>query len=789
MKLCRLFILLTLLDGVFGTPVLPSQAGASAPAEAVLELYGNFNSMGVIVTLDASDDPDGDVIANLEYRLAGDTSYRPGFPLARVAGARFVGSIFWLEPGSAYQVRVSFADPDSDPLDGVILTGSASTRAEIAIPPASHTYYASPTGSGTACSLAAPCSLEEGLSQVQPGEEVALRGGTYYQGDLSTPRSGVAGAPIVIRSHTGETAILDGADPAGFAWTSQGNGIYHTILSVGDTFLVLANSERLLPYRSLADLQSLSWGVPGFYVDGVDLYVHLAGDADPNSAAMVVSRFSNSFTVEQDYIYFLDLTFRHYGVGDCCPKALYFYNASDNLVQGCTFAMNNLGIGIKYDSHRNVIQDNLFYDALFAWPWDAFYAGEVPYGGGGIRFYSPANGRGTVIRRNTFHDFFDGFGACPESTSVVTNETDVYNNLVYNSGDDGMETDGRCSNVRIWGNTFHDVLMGISLAPVYDGPVYAIRNLIYRTGAGNNDYSGSAFKFNSGYDQSGPMYLFHNTGDAALSDPLSSGLDIKSPGSWTLITARNNIWSGTEFALSNANPDQPLDLDYDNLYTTQPGELAWWSDLPDRHLNTLAELQTATGQELHGMNDLPGFADAASGDYALADSSPLIDAGLVIPGINDDFVGAAPDVGAIEHQGYGFSLSATPTTRVIQPGGVAIYTLSLQAVGGFSGAVDLSASNPSPDLIVGLDAEQVTPPALVTLTATDTHPAPLPPGLWYTITISATSGELAQNIDVYLLVGGTRLYLPMAPQGESRFQDSFHAFVKQDLYPGMGKGH
>jgi hypothetical protein len=31
------------------------------------------------------------------------------------------------------------------------------------------------------------------------------------------------------------------------------------------------------------------------------------------------------------------------------------------------------------------------------------------------------------------------------------------------------------------------------MAPVYDGPVYAIRNTIYRTGAGNNDYPGSSF--------------------------------------------------------------------------------------------------------------------------------------------------------------------------------------------------------------------------------------------------------------------------------------------------------
>ena len=143
-------------------------------------------------------------------------------------------------------------------------------------------------------------------------------------------------------------------------------------------------------------------------------------------------------------------------------------------------------------------------------------------------FYSPTTGRGNVIRRNTFHDYFDGLGACPSETDGETNETDVYENLVYRAGDDGMETDGTCSNVRIWGNVFHDVLMGISLAPVYDGPVYAIRNLIHRTGVGNNDYSGSPFKFNSGYDKSGPIFLFHNTADAAL--PGNNGIYIKAPG-------------------------------------------------------------------------------------------------------------------------------------------------------------------------------------------------------------------------------------------------------------------
>jgi hypothetical protein len=64
-------------------------------------------------------------------------------------------------------------------------------------------------------------------------------------------------------------------------------------------------------------------------------------------------------------------------------------------VQGCTFASNDLGIGIKRASHRNVIQDNEFYDTIFDWPWEHIKA----LGGledGGVAFYDPASGPGTM---------------------------------------------------------------------------------------------------------------------------------------------------------------------------------------------------------------------------------------------------------------------------------------------------------------------------------------------------------------------------------------------------------
>jgi hypothetical protein len=726
-----------------------------ARAAASLELYGTFHSLGVIVTIGSGDDPDQDATASVSYRISGG-SYQPGFPLTRINNTRFVGSLFWLQPGTSYDAQVTFSDPDGGPLNGTSVQSTASTRAEITLPAPSKTYYVTPNGSGTTCSLASPCALSSAISQAQTGEAIALRGGTYYQGEITLPRSGSSGNPIVLRSYPGETAILDGSDPATFTWTAQGGGVYRATVNVADPHLVLANGQRLYPYQTLADLQSLAWGIPGFYASGTSVYVRLAGDAAPNPATMKVSRYNDAFHVEQHDIAFVDLTFRYYGQGDYA-KAIYFNNASDNLVRGCTFAINDVGIGLKRASGRNVIEDNVFYDTVFDFPWDAVKDGSN-LETGGVVFYDPTTGRGNIIRRNTFHDYFDGFTSCPsDDNGSSTNETDVYENLIYNTGDDGLSADGTCSNVRIWGNTFHDVLVGISFAPIYEGPIYALRNVIYRTGVGNNDYSGMPFKFNSGYDQSGPMYLFHNTADAALPD--NNGFVIHSPGSWTALIARNNIWAGTNYALYNANPTQPLDLDYNDLYTTRSGELAYWAGLPDTHLNTLAELRTATGQELHGFNVLPGFADAGSSDYTLAASSALIDKGVYLPGINTGYVGAAPDIGAFEYQGYGFTLSAVPSARAIIPGDATNFAVNVQPIGSFTATVALTATSLSSDLIVNLTPLSIAPPGAAILIVTSSASISTP--TWFTIPVTATSTAITRTIGLNLLVGGMHVYLPI----------------------------
>lgn len=222
------------------------------------------------------------------------------------------------------------------------------------------------------------------------------------------------------------------------------------------------------------------------------------------------------------------------------------------------------------------------------------------------------------------------------------------------------------------------------------------------------------------------------------------------------------MWVGTEHAVGNYNTGQPIDLDYDDLWNGGADDLVRWDSTG---YATLAELAAATGQESHGLSVEPKFAQAASGDYRLDAASALIDAGVLIPGINDDYAGSGPDLGAYESEGYGFSLAVIPLSQQIDPGGVAAYDVAVQAMGGFDAAVTLVAASPSPSLMVSLSPALVAPPWQATLTVTDTHSSPLLPGLCYTVAITGTGGGLTETANTGLLVGGGRLYLPVILKG------------------------
>ncbi|SDI22033.1 Right handed beta helix region [Actinokineospora alba] len=107
---------------------------------------------------------------------------------------------------------------------------------------AATTLYAAPTGSGTACTVAAPCSLTGARDKARallPGGDVVvqLRGGTYRLTstfDLTAADSGVAGRPAVWQAYPGERPILSGGrQVTGWQVSDAGRGIHRAPVAAG----------------------------------------------------------------------------------------------------------------------------------------------------------------------------------------------------------------------------------------------------------------------------------------------------------------------------------------------------------------------------------------------------------------------------------------------------------------------------------------------------------------------------------------------------------------------------
>jgi hypothetical protein len=612
--------------------------------------YGNFHAGGVVTTI--SGDANRNATASLEWRVAGG-AFAAAQPLARIDAVHFAGSLFDLVPATAYEARVTLADPD-----GVTGAGSAvaafSTRVDVLAEPSLRKLYVSTAGNdgNPGTSPGAPLrTVQHAADLAQAGDLVLIAPGVYRE-SVSVPRSGTAGQPIVFRG-SAPGAILDGADgtiAAGVAWTAAGNGIYTRVLGFA-TGHVVTERGRLYRYTSVASLQALGAGAPGgFYFDGSTLFVKLADSSSPAAHTMNVARREDGFVIDgRSFVRVENLEIRHYGAGDF-GKGVYLRYAADSAVRRCRIhEVETAGIWVKGGDRHLLEGDEIWDTSIFGWPWPLTKGSSAE--NDGIVFTDDV-GRGHVVRRNTVHGTFNGIGPCGSlpPPGQVTNEIDLYDNVLYQHTDDGFETEGYCSNHRLWNNRISDVHMAIAVAPAAPGPVYVLRNVAWRFGNTRSSlvdgYTASALKINSGYPTPiGPVFLYHNT---FLTDvPGTDALALLDPGNSTFIRARNNLVAGTRYVLDKVNP-VVWDGDGDDMYSTDASRFVRWQGT---RYDTLAAFRSAQGQELQGRSSPPQLVSPTSGNFAPLPTSPLVDAAIALPGINDAYSGAAPDVGAVEWTG------------------------------------------------------------------------------------------------------------------------------------------
>lgn len=624
-------------------------AGAQSPIGlTALEGYGNLHAAGVVAAV--TGDAERNATATLEWRRAGEPTFRAAHPLVRIAAGRFAGSLFWLEPGTSYEARVTLSDPDGVTGSPQILV-PLSTRSALFPEPAARTLYVAPGGSdanpGTD-PLFPLATVQRAADLAQPGDLVRIAPGIYRE-SVTVPRSGTAVAPIVFRA-AAPGAVLDGADAAiaaGVTWTNEGGGTWSRVLGFA-TGHVVSELGRLFRYASLAELTSLGAGAPGgFFFDGTRLYLRFADASSPAAHTLHVARLENGFVVDgRSHVRIEGLEIRHFGAGDY-GKGVYLRYAADCGVLRCRIHdVGAAGIWVKGGERHRIEANELADSSVFGWPWDWTKGSSAE--ATAIAF-TDAMGRGHVVRGNRVRGFFNGIAPCGSALAAgaATLEVDVYENDLAEHADDAFEPEGECSNLRLWDNTVRDVHMAFAVAPAATGPVWIVRNVAHDFGNTRTSqldgYLASWLKVNSGYATPvGPLLVYHNTFYSTA--PGTSATALLNPGTGTVVRARNNVMAGTDYALYKVNPIA-LDWDWDDLHTTHPTRFVWWQGSV---YSTLAALRAATGQELHGLSVPPRLVAPAFGVYRPAADSPLRDAGEPLPGIDDGYEGSAPDLGAVE---------------------------------------------------------------------------------------------------------------------------------------------
>ncbi|MEZ5400091.1 MAG: carbohydrate-binding family 9-like protein [Bryobacteraceae bacterium] len=569
----------------------------------------------------------------LSYRKAGDADWKRGMPLLRMGGEQvlrpdlgvdytvpemFAGSILDLQPDTEYEVRLRMQDPDGVGGDAV-QTVKARTRGEPRAARNGRVLHVYPPG------------------WTGPKEEPSFTGlkKAYFgsgNGDWSvlSERRVRSGDIIVVHAGLYKGDRMRYSEPTGLDF----DGTYHLTAK--------GTPRRPIVIRAAGDGEVIFDG------DGA----HTLFDV-----------------MAADYHIFEGLTIRNADIA--FQAGIKDVAGSKGLtVRRCRIEEVGIAVNAQFaGSHDFLITDNVMlgrddHYRLLGWYNPGIYGGNLLKSYHAVKVY----GGGHVVSHNYIAYFHDGISVCTHGTpdreeDHRASSIDFYNNDIHLMADDFIEADGGVHNIRVMRNRGVNAgQCGLSAQPVYGGPAYYIRNVLYHVP------TGCGLKFNV---KPTGMVLYHNT---MITEALPGDI-------FSNTHTRNNLFLGTDapnralFLFSNATSYSTFDY---NGYRPGPKstEPYRWvapkagvqrdyglSRSGARGFASLADLRAATGQESHGLElDYDAFENlrppdaskphaiyrAEDLDFRLAPGGKAVDGGVRIPNVNDGFSGKAPDLGAYE---------------------------------------------------------------------------------------------------------------------------------------------
>lgn len=322
------------------------------------------------------------------------------------------------------------------------------------------------------------------------------------------------------------------------------------------------------------------------------------------------------------------------------------------------------GIGIQLNGARNCVVSGCTIDAVY---------GIVAYLPGAINCYFSDNvitgtsewtpeamgahgknigegieitGPGNVICYNKVTGFRDCISTMEDQHVFDQTCIDIYNNDIYSGADDGIEADFCFANCRIYNNRLTNCYVGLSSQPGLGGPTYFMRNAMYnivhaafklhRFSQGDVILHNTVIKVGAGLSGNTPMDYAYFRNNLAIGGP-TGGVN------W------GDYGAGNPYAADIIEPGDHSSFDYDAVGVY---EVPYVAKIDGKPFSEVEEHGIEHIRLEKTFKNVP-FPNPPVPERSIVDLRPLpesrvIDAGVRISNVNDNFTGKAPDCGAYE---------------------------------------------------------------------------------------------------------------------------------------------
>lgn len=544
-------------------------------------------------------DANGNGRVAVRYRARGESTWREAMPLRRVRAGRrddlapgfswenkHAGSIFNLAAGVEYEIALELHDPDGGDARETV---RATTRSfPQAMPDAPRVRVN-------------PKTLRAAVADARPGTIFLLAPGNY--GYFAVESDGAPGRPLIFLPD--KDAFFQGYNPPARSKANRGDALFEGISLQNRRHVIL---RGLVSQGTIDLLNARECVIQGCRIYGAFGIVSSYTGNLAKWAPSVAARLAGGPRPEL-----------WGGTGQ--PRTVVPPHAANCVVT------DNTIVGMT--------------------PWTSEAQG--PSGkniGEGIELSGPGN----VIAFNHVRGFRDGISTVEGHQAAEQTSIDIHNNDIAFATDDGIEADFCWSNCRIYQNRLTNCFVGLSSQPALGGPVYFIRNVQYNTLV-------NAFKFHRGSDGN---VVLHNT--VVKTGP---GLDCVAGETWSHTVLYNNLGVGgapdaapRHARLAAYFPGADATCDFDHNGFGAAG-LLLAGNIAGVTFAGIEAMRTTT-TEKHGVHvgldvfaesiqlPVPQFEEWRAPRLTLRAGSAAIDAGRILPNINDGFEGAAPDLGAYE---------------------------------------------------------------------------------------------------------------------------------------------